>query len=240
MKKNRFQKLKLIWSFLLGSKKHFIFTVISAMGIVLVDMITPQIVKISVDSVFGDEPFDLPMLLSSYIESLGGSAFFRERIWIIAAAVMAVAVFSVLFRYTFRVANTVAAETLVQTMRNKIFRHIERLPFSWHTKNQTGDIIQRCTSDVDMIKNFLSEQLTSMFRIIILLALSLFFMFSMNVKLTLIALVTMPIILIYSSMFHRGISKEFTKCDENEGKLSAVVQENLTGVRVVRAFGREG
>ena len=106
-------------------------------------------------------------------------------------------------------------------------------------KNQTGDIIQRCTSDVDNVKRFLSDQLTSVFRIIIMLCLSLYFMFSMNVKLALVAVAFMPFIIGYSALFHGKIGKRFEVCDENEGILSAIAQENLTGVRVVRAFGRE-
>ena len=106
-------------------------------------------------------------------------------------------------------------------------------------KNKTGDIIQRCTSDIDTMKSFVSDQMTSIFRIVIMLTMSMVFMFSMNVKLTLIAMIPLPIILVYSMLFHRKIGAGFEKCDENEGKLSAIVQENLTGVRVVRAFGRE-
>jgi len=144
-----------------------------------------------------------------------------------------------MFQYLFRVCNAKGAETLTKTMRDNLFVHIEHLPFSWHMKNQTGDIIQRCTSDIDTLKRFVSEQMTSIFRIAILLIMSTTFMFSMNVPLTFIALAPMPIILLYSFSFHKKIGKEFTKCDESEGKLSAMAQEYLTGVRVVRAFGRE-
>ena len=106
-------------------------------------------------------------------------------------------------------------------------------------KNKTGDIIQRCTSDIETTKNFLSEQLTSIFRILLLLVLSISFMVSMHPVLTLLALLPTPAIIWYSIRFHHKIHDGFMECDENEGKLSAMAQENLTGVRVVRAFGRE-
>ena len=124
-------------------------------------------------------------------------------------------------------------------MRDQLFSHIQHLPFSWHMKNKTGDIIQRCTSDIETMKNFLSEQLTGIFRIVILLILSIYFMLSMHPLLTLIALIPAPAIIAYSMHFHKKIHDGFMECDENEGKLSAMAQENLTGVRVVRAFGRE-
>jgi ATP-binding cassette subfamily B protein len=124
-------------------------------------------------------------------------------------------------------------------MRDQLFSHIQHLPFSWHMKNRTGDIIQRCTSDIDTTKNFLSEQLTSIFRICLLLILSITFMLSMHPALTLIALIPTPVIILYSFQFHKKVHDGFEKCDENEGRLSAMAQENLTGVRVVRAFGQE-
>ena len=127
----------------------------------------------------------------------------------------------------------------LETVRNLLFAHIERLPFGWHMKNRTGDIIQRCTSDVDTVKEFLSEQLTAILQIVIKVVFSLAVMFSMNAKLALAATLTMPVILLYSAIFGRRIGKHFRECDENEGILSAMAQENLTGVRVVRAFGRE-
>ena len=106
-------------------------------------------------------------------------------------------------------------------------------------KNSTGDIIQRCTSDIDTLKNFISEQLTGILRVVILLALSVGFMFSMNARLAWIALAPVPVIISYSIYFYYRIGKDFLACDENEGVLSAIAQENLAGVRVVRAFGKE-
>ena len=152
---------------------------------------------------------------------------------------LAVALVQVLSQYAFRVYNTKASETLVKTMRDQLFSHIQRLPFSWHMRSRTGDIIQRCTSDIDTTKNFLSEQLTAVFRIGLLLTLSIAFMGSMHPFLTLIALIPTPVIIAYSFHFHKKVHDGFRECDENEGKLSAMTQENLTGVRVVRAFGRE-
>lgn len=217
----------------------FIISIIAAAVTAFAEMINPQIIRITIDNIIGNEEPDLPAFTERIIEALGGFAYLAEHLWIPAAAILIVALITVAAQYIFRVSNTKASETLVKTMRDDLYGHIEHLPFSWHMKNQTGDIIQRCTSDIDTMKRFVSEQLTSIFRIIILLILSLSFMIPMNPKLTLIALIPTPIILIYSFMFHKNIGKGFAVCDENEGKLSAMAQENLTGVRVVRAFGRE-
>ena len=231
--------LPLLWRFLKGAKRFFAASILCAAITALADMLQPQIIRAAVDCAIGGKEGNFPQFVMDMVNSIGGFAFLGKNLWIMALAVVGVAVVQVGAQYAFRVFNTKASETLVKTMRDSLFSHIEHLPFAWHMKNKTGDIIQRCTSDIDTTKNFLSEQLTSVFRIVLLLALSITFMLSMHPILTLIALIPTPAIILYSFHFHRKIHDGFLDCDENEGKLSAMAQENLTGVRVVRAFGRE-
>ena len=238
-KRNTKQNIKLLWRFLKGSKHLFALSIFSAMLSALADMVSPQIIRMAIDNALGGKEPKQPRFVLDFVESLGGFAYLGKHLWIMALGIVIVAVIKALAQYGFRVYNTKAAETLVKTMRDSLFGHIQHLPFAWHGQNRTGDIIQRCTSDIDTMKNFVSEQLTQVFRIVILLAFSMVFMFRMDVTLTLIALIPMPLIIGYSLVFHRSIGKGFEECDEQEGVLSAMVQENLTGVRVVRAFGRE-
>lgn len=231
--------VSLILDFLRGSIRYFAISIFAALCVTGLDMLSPQLIRTTVDCILGDEELKLPVFLMELISGIGGVEYLRGHLWLIGGLILLLALFSVMFRYLFMLFNAKGAESLVETMRNRLFSHIQRLPFSWHMQNQTGDIIQRCTSDVDMVKNFVSEQLTSVFRIVILIVLSLVFMFSMNPKLTLVALASIPVIIAYSTYFHSRISSQFMKCDENEGILSTIAQENLTGVRVVRAFGRE-
>ena len=233
------QKLTLLWQFLDGSKRFFLVSILAAAVTALADMIQPQIIRAAVDCAIGGKEGDFPAYVMALVDRVGGFAYLGKNLWIMALAVIAVALVQVASQYTFRVYNTKASETLVKSMRDQLFSHIERLPFGWHMKNRTGDIIQRCTSDIDTTKNFLSEQLTSIFRIVILLVLAIYFMVSMHPVLTLIALIPAPAVILYSVKFHGKVHAGFMACDENEGKLSAMAQENLTGVRVVRAFGRE-
>ena len=231
---------KLILRFLKGSKAFFVICMLCAALSSLADMITPQIIRITVDNVLGGQSTEnLNSSVQGILNALGGPEGLRSRLWIMALAVVAVAIVKVAALYGFRVMNARGSETLVKTMRDTLYGHIERLPFQWHMKNHTGDIIQRCTSDIETTRNFISEQMTSLIRICILLILSITFMLGMNSRLTLIAMIPLPFIVWYSIFFHHKFRKGFQECDESEGRLSAMAQENLTGVRVVRAFGRE-
>lgn len=232
-------RMKMTLGFMRGAIGFFITSIIAALLLAIVDTLGPKIISVTVDNVLGNKPAELPGWALSLIDSLGGFEYFRSHLYYIALLLVVLGLLTAIFQYCNRVFNARGAETLVKNMRDSIFAHIDRLPFSWHMKNQTGDIIQRCTSDVDTVKRFLSDQMTAVFRIIIMLCLSLYFMFSMNVRLALVAVAFMPFIIGYSALFHRKIGRRFAVCDENEGILSAIAQENLTGVRVVRAFGRE-
>ncbi len=222
-----------------GSVRYFGLSVLFTLLVSLLDMVNPRIISFTVDSVLADKPSTMPSAVNRLIDAVGGTAFLRAQIGWIAAAVIAVAAIRALFRYLWRYYNAKGAETFVETTRNEVFRHLLELPSSWHTAHHTGDIIQRCTSDIETIKMFLSEQLGSLFRIIPTLGLSFFFMYRIHGTLMAVALVFVPLIIGYSLFFHKKIGSAFRKADEEEGKLSAIAQENLTGVRVVRAFGKE-
>ena len=229
--------ISLLMRFMRGSMGYFALAIVFALLVSLSELINPKLIGVTVDSVLGTE--EATGVSAWLLAVMGGAEYIKSHIWIVAAAIVVIAFVSVALRYAFQMFNSIGAETLVETMRNQVFDHIEHLPFSWHMKNNTGDIIQRCTSDVDRVKTFLSQQLTTILRFAAQISLSIVMMLTIDVRLTTVSLVAIPVIIGYSWVFHGKIGSHFEKCDENEGILSAIVQENLTGVRVVRAFGRE-
>ena len=234
-----YTKAGMLAHFLHGSKRFFIACIISSFIVTLLELLIPQVIRQTVDSVIGDAPINAPGFVLRLIDSAGGAAYFREHLELVALIILVLALLVGVFVYLRSQTTSVAAERLSQKIREDLFSHIQRLPFSWHMENKTGDIIQRCTSDAERIRTFVSDQLISVFRILLLVGFSLYFMFSMNLQLSLVAAIAAPIIVTYSVIFRVKISKNFEACDNQEGVLSTIAQENLTGVRVVRAFGRE-
>ena len=230
---------KLLLQFLEGSKLLFVLSILSSALMTLVDMLNPQIIRGTIDNAIGGKESQFPEWVNSVVEDLGGFSHIGQNLWIPALAIACLGLIRVAAQFGTTMLNTAGSEVLVKNMRDTLFSHISRLPYAWHMKNSTGDIIQRCTTDVDRMRTFVAEQLTTVFRITILIAMSLYFMFSMNVKMAIIATVPIPIILAYSVIFRKEMHTGFKECDENEGLVSNIVQENLTGVRVVRAFANE-
>ena len=229
----------MLWYFLRGSKRFFALSILFSLLTSVMDLISPKLVGVTVDLITGQFSEYSAPAIRQFMERLGGGTYIREHLGVIAMVVIVIALAGALFRYLYQVFNSMGAETLVERMRNSLFSHMERIRFSWYSQNRTGDLIQRCTSDVETVKEFLSEQLTSVFRIVLLILLSLYFMFRINTMLAVISALFVPVIFIYSMLFFRKIGETFQVADEEEGNLSSIAQENLTGVRVVRAFGRE-
>ncbi|WP_138308518.1 MULTISPECIES: ABC transporter ATP-binding protein [unclassified Clostridium] len=227
--KTKHRKLYLISRFLQGSKVYFAAAVAASLLSTILNALTPQIFRFSIDQV----------LSGNRGNSGGGGIYLSNHLWILALMIVAVAIASGIFTYISRTNTARAGENFAKNLRDALFIHVQKLPMKWHDRNQTGDIIQRCTSDVEVIRGFVVTQLLEVFRTAFLVITSFVMMFSMNVKLSCVVLLFVPVVVVYSTVFYRLIAKRFTTADEAEGELSTVVQENATGVRVVRAFGRE-
>ena len=139
-----------------GYKRFFILAIAASGLSILFQFLMPQVIRITVDSVIGDRPFALPASVMSAIDSMGGRDFLRTHLLFCALFVIAFSLLSGIFNFLSRMGVARGTEGTIRTLRNTLFAHVQRLPFAWHTQNQTGDIIQRCTSDVDVVRNFIS------------------------------------------------------------------------------------
>src|SRR5690606_31687778 len=132
-----------------------------------------------------------------------------------------------------------SAESVTRRLRNYLYDHIQRLTFSYHDNMKAGELIQRSTSDVDALRRFYSEQALGIGRITLLFIVNLVALMFINVRLALVSVVLIPVIVLMSVFFFKKISVAYEAFQEQDGKLSTTLQENLSGVRVVKAFARQ-
>lgn len=239
MEKKKTGHLQLILRFLKGNIHFFILTFLFAMVNTALNSLTPQIVRVTVDSIIGGEAWEISPWLVRFLNLEAARNDTTKALMLAGAGIVLTAVTAGIFNYFSKMNLAKGSESFVKGLRDELYAHTQRLPFEWHVRHQTGEIIQRCTSDVETVKNFVCNQMVEMFRIVFLIVLYLCIMFSMNVKISMIALLFIPVVVSYSYFFFSRTAKRFLAADEAEGILSSTVQENLTGVRVVRAFGRE-
>ena len=229
----------MLLKFLKGSRAIFLLCMIAAVLSTIADMLRPRIIQYTVDGILGDSSGSMPAFAASVIGRLGGIDYLASHLWIPALMVLAVTLLAAILKYVFRVLVAKGGERFVKTARDSIFDQLEHLPDSWHSAHSTGDIIQRCTSDVEEVKSFVGDYMVNLLSMALTLGFAIFFMCRVNLTLGLISLISAPLIILFSLWFHKKITETFMQCDIQEGILSSIAQENLTGVRVVRAFGRE-
>ena len=131
------------------------------------------------------------------------------------------------------------AESSTRRLRDLLFDHIQRLSFAYHSEVKTGDLLERASSDVDTIRRFIADQAIGVARIIVIFIINFTAIFQLNQRLALISIIIVPVILVISIFFFRKLSKAYEAYQEQEAVLSTNLQENLSGVRVVKAFARQ-
>lgn len=217
----------------------FFLSFIATVMVVIIGFLTPLMLSEIVDSILGDSPFTMPDFLLQPIEALGGRDFLRANLWIPALALILINVINGVFTFIKGRYSAVASEDIAQTLRNQLYSHLQHLPFVYHVKAQAGELIQRCTSDVDTIRRFLSVQVMQVVNAVLMIVIAMVILLQRSVPITLYSLILVPPLFCFASWFFNRVHKSFEIADEADGVMNAVLQENLSGVRVVRAFGQQ-
>ncbi len=178
-------------------------------------------------------------LLRYYTDNVLGRPEASDQLLIVAAGFLLLALFQGTFTFLGGRWATKTSESVIRRLRDYLYDHIQRLSFAYHDKTPTGDLIQRSTSDVETLRRFFGEESVGLGRILFLFTVNFAGLLTLNVRLALISVVVVPLIVAISIYFFRMIGKRYEIFQEEEAKLSTTLQENLTGVRVVRAFARQ-
>jgi ATP-binding cassette subfamily B protein len=194
------------------------------------DLLTPQTVEMPIANQLGEvvpqlveipHP-DLPTLLP-----------------LVALAFVGLALIQGTFSFTSGWLAAKTAEKVSYRTRNYLFDQIQRLSFSYHDRMQTGELLQRATSDVDAIRRFYIEQGVGLGRIVVMFIVNLVAILALHVELGLLSIVVAPILIVLSFYMFGFVARKYEQLQDQEAKVSSTLQEHLTGVRVVRAFARQ-
>lgn len=233
------KSLKLLNAFLKGNRRILLLAVLSICLTSLTATLMPLILRTVIDSIIGTTPFSLPSRIVSAIEALGGRDYLVSNLWVCGAVLIGLTAFNGLFMFLRGRLAAVASENSGKKMRERLYDHIVNLPYDYHVKSHAGDLIQRCTSDVETVMGFVSSQAVDMAQSITTFAIALAIMVAIDPVYTLYSLMLMPAVFVTTILFFNGMKKTFKLTDEAEGRMTSTLQENLTGVRVVKAFGAQ-
>lgn len=230
--------LKSIFKFMKGNKQIYVLSIVSIILATFFTILGPLLIRFTIDSIIGNEAINKEILLK-LVKFLGGKEYLRNNIWIIGLILIGLTALRGLFLYLKNTLSSKASENTAKTIREEMYDHIQRLPYEYHVNADTGDLIQRCSSDVETIRRFLAVQLVEIGGAIFTLAFVSYVMFNLNVKLAFVSMASVPFIFVFAFIFFSKMQKVFLETDEAEAELSTVLQENLTGIRVVKAFARQ-
>ena len=229
--------LRAVWRFSMGERGAFVAATAALFGSALCLYLVPLIPQSVFDAVFGDAAKASTISLR-ITEWLGGSAGLRDEMWRAAAAMVALAALSGIAVHLKTRFAAGAAERIARRLRDRMYDHVQRLPAATLDQIPSGDIVQRCTSDIESMRNWLANQAPEIGRAVLMLLIPLPIMAALDWRMALASIVCVPVMLVFTAVYFRRMGPHFGAKETAEARMTANVQENLTGIRTVRAFGR--
>ncbi|MFP4053084.1 MAG: ABC transporter ATP-binding protein [Phycisphaerae bacterium] len=232
-------RTRTLWNFMAGYRLRYLLAIAALVVATMLSYMPPLVVGVVIDSVIDDKPLNAPAWVLSAVEDLGGTSVLGRNLWIGGLLIVILTAVSGVFLFFKGRWVAQASEGITRSIRRRLYDHLQNIPCRFHDRFDTGDLVQRCTSDVETIHVFLSLQVAEIGRGAVLIATALPIMLYLNPAMTGVSVVLLGPILIGTVWFFIQVRGAFQKSDEAEGRMTARLQENLTGIRVVRAFARQ-
>ncbi len=230
---------KLVGHITHGYKRYLLISIISVIITILLGYATPLVTSYTIDFVIAGKDVELPGIVQWIVDLTGGREYLVSHLYIPAVIILVIAILNGIFSYIRARSLNYMSESSAMRLRNELYDHLQNVPYDYHKHTSVGDLVQRCSSDVETVRRFVSVQFLEIVRTVVRIVGATAILLSIDVKLTLLSVCALPVIFIISFFYFKNVRKNFLIADEAEGKLSATLQENLTGIRVVRAFGQQ-
>ena len=229
--------LRIMYSMTKGHRFKYFFSFAILFVAVLLQLISTFMSKILTDNLTGDAPSGI---VDGFITKvLGGQAYLRNHLWIFALAIVGIGVSRALINVSRGILRASLDRDIASGMQLKLFRHIERLPYPFLKKAKSGDIIQTCTRDEEVLRRFVIRETLGIVYAFYIVSLSFLILLSLSWKMAVSCIIILPIMFVYSYFVIKEVRARYRKTDDSDGEMCAKIEENLSSVRVVKAFNNE-
>jgi ATP-binding cassette subfamily B protein len=235
----RWHKSRTLWQLMHGQRGRYAAAIAALAAGTLLMYLNPLIVRGVIDGVLGGRLPQAPPGVVQLMQGLNARWGVGATLACAGAALLAITAAGGGCRYLMGRWSAIASERIARHLRDRLYAHLQHLPMTYHDKAQTGDLVQRCTSDVDTVRLFYKDQVVEIARAVLLIVIGLPILLAVDWKLALLSMAVLPVIVLFAVFFFSRVQGSFKKTDEAEGAMTATLQENLTGIRVVRAFARQ-
>lgn len=232
------KQIKYIWHASENVHGRLVLIAFVVMIYTVLNLLSPLIFSFYIDNVLGNEPIK-NVFFQMICHAAGGTEVLKKNLWTGFVMILFVYSFVCFFQYLRGRLNSVVSENTAKNMREELYNHLSNTHYSYHVLNKSGDLIQRCTSDVDQVRRFLASQYSEMIYSVCTALIASVLLFSINASLAKLAVITMPILIVFAYWFFTNAQKIFRLSDESEGALTDKLTESISGIRVIKAFHRE-
>ena len=232
-------KYRLIWQLTEGERLRYAGAIAALVLASCFLYLVPLVPAVVLDGVIAGEGHIVSPFVFQAVEWGGGRDFLGRNLWIAAVLIAGLTALAGLFTYLRGKWSAMASENITRHLRDRLYDQLQHLPCSYYDRAETGDLVQRCTSDVETLRQFLVDQVVEIGRAVLMLLVPLPLMFAVDVPMTAMSLILIAPIVVFAVAFFRKVRTRFEAVDRAEGRLTSALQENLTGIRVVRAFARQ-
>lgn len=228
----------LLWHLMHGFRGRYARAILALFVFTSINYATPLVGGATIDFALSGKTPD-GSLGGRIIGLFGGPDYVRERLWLPALAMILLTICAGLFSYLKGRFAAEASDGIARRLKDRLYDHLQRLPVAFHDKAETGDLIQRCTSDVETLRLALSVQVVDISNALLLLLTAVPVMIMLDGRMTLVSFALVGPIVLFGYIYVGRVKHLFREVAEAEGVVTKTVQENLTGLRVVRAFARQ-
>jgi len=228
------------WHLMRGQRLRFGLALAFLTLATAMNYLVPLVGAATIDHAIGTRPEEsASTLMGALLRLVGGSENLRDNLWLAPALMVGLTAIGGICSYLKGRQSSLASDGIARRLKDDLYDHLNHLPSRYLDRADTGDLVQRCTSDVETTRQFLSAQVMEIGQAIILALTALPLLLMLSPKMTLVAFALIPPLIVYGYVYFQRVKHVFKSVDEAEGALTSVIQENLTGIRVVRAFARQ-
>lgn len=232
-------KYRMLWREMEGHRTLYVLALAALLVGSCFQYLVPLVPQAVIDGALLPDGTDSAPWVEAVVRWSGGRENLSEMLWAPAIAVVVLTLCAAVFIYLKGRWSAIASQEIARSVRDRLYDQLQHLPVRFHDQSETGDLVQRCTSDVETLRSFLSGQVVEIGRAIFLMLLPIPLMLSLDARMTGVSVLLLVPIVLFSALFFRRVKSKFQEVDEAEGAMTATLQENLTGIRVVRAFHRQ-
>jgi ATP-binding cassette, subfamily B, bacterial len=229
--------LKILYRFTEGHRVRYALSFVILFFAIFLLLLSSFLTKVLIDTLLFEPPSGP---VDTFLTALfGGQDFLRANLWLFAVIIIGLGVSRAFMFFSRLLIRGLMDVDIGRSIQLDLFYHIERLPYSYLKKNKSGDLIQTCTRDLDIVRRFLVRQVNSIVYTIFLTVIAFSLLLTVSWEIALSSTIVLPFMFIYAYFLIKRVRKLFRVTEDSDGLVSAKIEETLSGIRLVKAYNNE-